>query len=638
MARGRTLSLKVETEVKGIDKLDKLGDKLAKTGKAMTVGLTVPLVAAGATAIKFASDLEEATAKASTVFTESSQRIQREAQNLDDAFSEATFLDTAGTFGALLQSMGLTEQAAADLSIEWLKLSQDMASFHNTKPEEALGAIQSALAGEFEPLKRYGVLLNQARLEQKALELGIYDGVGALDAQGRTLALNAILFEDQEKVVGDFARTADGFANSSRIMLANFEDAMAQLGEQLLPIATEAVQVFSDMVTTFAELPEPVKETVVQFAALLAVAGPLLWVGGRLLNVVKLMEPAFVALGTSRFGVIAAAAGAFAVFRQEATKFLDEWTGVNTGDLLRNEFGDDPLGDFLDSLGGPTASFEVEVLPPDLSELDDFGTRHLEPLLQTEIVDTMSTSADEAASVFAEKIGEAPQRSADALLANQFVLGTAIDELTAYMEQSLTPAQQMFNAQGFLQSQELANGLVSNNPYVRTKAQEMQMAAIGALRENLYLAMDAGAALAATYAAGIVNNLGVVADAGRQLANNAARPITIESEPPDPLSPLRGITQWGGNLAKTFAAGMLAETETVTNAARGMVSGISDPTIAMPRPGRSSGVVGGIVGGNVTNINLTFTGDPPDSKDERELVATLQRLAPFIDGKLAPGY
>ena len=160
MARGRTLSLKVETEVKGIDKLDKLGDKLAKTGKAMTVGLTVPLVAAGATAIKFASDLEEATSKASTVFTESSQRIQREAQNLDDAFSEATFLDTAGTFGALLQSMGLTEEAAADLSIEWLKLSQDMASFHNTKPEEALGAIQSALAGEFEPLKRYGVLLN----------------------------------------------------------------------------------------------------------------------------------------------------------------------------------------------------------------------------------------------------------------------------------------------------------------------------------------------------------------------------------------------------------------------------------------------------------------------------------------------
>ena len=123
------------------------------------------------------------------------------------------------------------------------------------------------------------------------------------------------------------------------------------------------------------------------------------------------------------------------------------------------------------------------------------------------------------------------------------------------MEQSLTPAQQMFNAQGFLQSQELANGLVSNNPYVRTKALEMQAAAIAALRENLYLAMDAGAALAATYAAGIVNNLGVVVDAGRRLAGSAARPITIESEPPDPLSPLRGITQWGGNLARTYAEG-----------------------------------------------------------------------------------
>jgi hypothetical protein len=40
----------------------------------------------------------------------------------------------------------------------------------------------------------------------------------------------------------------------------------------------------------------------------------------------------------------------------------------------------------------------------------------------------------------------------------------------------------------------------------------------------------------------------------------------------------------------------------------------------------------------VTNINLTFTGDPPDARDERELVASLQRIAPFIDGRMASGY
>ena len=138
------------------------------------------------------------------------------------------------------------------------------------------------------------------------------------------------------------------------------------------------------------------------------------------------MAPAFTALGTAAFGPIAAAAGAFAVFRQEATSFLDEWTGVNTGDLLRGQFGDDPLGDlFRDTFsGGPTASFEME-LAPELTLSDDFGTRHINEVLQPAIdnvVETCSTGADTAASVFAEVLGEAPQRGADELLANQFVL------------------------------------------------------------------------------------------------------------------------------------------------------------------------------------------------------------------------
>lgn len=636
MARGRTLSLRVETEIKGLDKLDKLGDKMARTGKVMTATITAPLAAAGAAAVKFASDLEQSTMKAEQVFSTQSQRIIQAAQNLDDSFSEATFLDTAGTFGALLQQMGLTEDAAADLSLKWLELSQDMASFHNKNPEEALGAIQSALAGEFEPLKRYGVMLSQARIEQEALESGIWDGVDALTDQERALAINNALFELQPKVIGDAARSQDTLAEKTRELAANFEDAAASLGESLLPVATDFVDVLGDMAREFAALPEPVKNTAVQLAAVLAVAGPLLYVGGRLLNVVRFLAPAFSALGSSLFGPVAGVAGAFALVRQESTRLLDEWTGVNTGDLLREQFGDDPLGDLFSGSGGPTASFEVE-LDPELTIADDWGTRHLQPVVDN-VVTTLTTGGETAASVFAEKIGEAPQQGADALLANQFVLKTALESLTEYMKQSLTPAQQMMNAQGFLQSQELADGLASNNPYVAQKALEMQAAALEALRTNLYLAMDSGAALASTYAAGIVNNLGVVADAGRQLANSAAQPITINSEPPDKGSALYGITKWGGNIVRTIADGMTAELSTASAASAALAGALVPPVVDGPRVPRSAGVAGGIVGGNVTNINLTFTGDPPDSKEERELVATLQRLAPFIDGRMAPGY
>jgi hypothetical protein len=635
MARGRTLSLKVESEIKGLDKLGKVGDKLGKVGRDMTRNYTLPIVAAGAAAVKFASDLEQSTMKARQVFTSESDRIIRAAQNLDDSFSEATFLDTTGTFGALLQNMGLTEKAAADLSLEWLGLAEDMASFHNTDPAAALGAIQSALAGEFEPLKRYGVMLNAARLEQVAFESGVWDGVGALTDQERILAINTELFRQQPKVLGDAARSEGTLADETRELTANLEDSAAALGKELLPFAAEFVDTLGGLVRGFADLPDPVKDSVVQFAALLAVAGPLLIVGGKVLTVVRNLAPAFVALGTSTFGPIAAVVAALAVARSELTQFLDEATFDTTG-LLQEQFGTDPLGDLFSGGNGPTASFEVEIVP-ELTVADDFGTRHLTPFID-EVTETLETGADNAASVFAEVLGEAPQRTADALLANQFVLGDRIDELIAYMDASLTPAQQVFDAQGFLMSQELADGLVSNNPYVRTKAQEMQAAAIAALKENLYLAMDSGAALAATYAAGIVNNLGVVQDAGRQLAWSVASQARIESEPPDPNSPLHGITKWGENIARTLAAGMDSGNSIVRDASQRLTSAVVAPTVGTPRPQRSAGVLGGIVGGNVTNINLTFTGDPPDARDERELVASLQRIAPFIDGRMASGY
>lgn len=657
MARGRTLSLKVETEVRGVDKLGKVGQKLSKVGADLTRNYTLPLVAAGAAAVKFASDLDEATSKAAQVFTTQSDRIVREAQNLDDAFSEATFLDTAGTFGALLQSMGLTEKAAADLSLAWLDLAQDMASFHNTNPDEALGAIRSALAGEFEPLKRYGVMLNAALIEQRALESGLWDGVGAIDAQTRALVINQELLRQQPKVLGDYERTADGVANKTRNLTANLEDAAASLGKELLPFAAEFLEVLSGWVKAFGDLDPEVKTWIVRVAAVTAALGPLLLIGGKLattfatlIKVIPGLRLALLTLGGPLGAVVAGAAGA-AIGLSELGQAIDP-AGIALKNLI--DQASDP-GRGWDALkaGAEEAGETVEVFAARVQRAMDEGLnfeqavkRANTDLEQFEAQfagwgDRSVRTVTDAVDRMAEEVGEAPGKMADELLAEQFRLTDATAQLVEFMEQAITPAQEMMELQGFLSSRELAEGLASHNPLIRQKSQEMRDAALSRLAELQGQSFDYGYGVGTSFAEGMNAAYGYVRTAAGNLAAATRNQIGINSEPEDPRSPLYGITKWGLNIARTLAAGMESGVGVVSSAAArlaGAVVSPAAPVVSQPRPQRSAAIVGAMTGSSVTNINLTFTGDPPDSRDERELVATLQRLAPFIDGRMAPGY
>jgi hypothetical protein len=70
------------------------------------------------------------------------------------------------------------------MSTKFVGLASDLASFNNTDPAQALDALRSGLTGETEPLKQYGINLNDAALKQEALRLG-------LDASGPTLSASA---------------------------------------------------------------------------------------------------------------------------------------------------------------------------------------------------------------------------------------------------------------------------------------------------------------------------------------------------------------------------------------------------------------------------------------------------------------
>jgi len=202
-------------------------------------GIGVALSAGAVKAISAASDLDEAISATRQIFGDAADSVLAFADDAATALgiSKQEALDGALVFGTYGKAAGLAGDELSDFTNDFLGLASDLASFRNSSPEEVIEAIGAALRGESEPLRRYGVLLDDATLKAEALALGIYSGNGPLTQQQKILAAEAAIYKQTADAQGDFARTSDGLANSSRILRARLANVTAQIGTALLPIA-----------------------------------------------------------------------------------------------------------------------------------------------------------------------------------------------------------------------------------------------------------------------------------------------------------------------------------------------------------------------------------------------------------------
>lgn len=208
--------------------------------KQIAVAGVAGLGAAGAASFKLAqmaSDLQEAQSKVNAVFGASGRQIEEFAKTtaISMGITRQATLETAGTFGNLIQAFGISKGQAADMSQRLITLAADLSSFNNVPIEEVFDALRSGLTGETEPMKRFGVAINDVRLKQEALNMGLYNGKGTLDITAKTQAAYALILKDTSLAQGDVERTAGGFANQMRFLKAGLQDAATQLGTYLLP-------------------------------------------------------------------------------------------------------------------------------------------------------------------------------------------------------------------------------------------------------------------------------------------------------------------------------------------------------------------------------------------------------------------
>ena len=190
----------IEAAKKEFQSLKTVGSKAQFALKKAALPAIAALGALGAAAVPAvtaASDLNETISKTNVIFKDASKEVLDFSKNTAKTLgiSQQAALDAAATFGTFGKAAGLTSKELSTFSTDFTGLAADLASFNNTTPEQAINAIGAALRGESEPLRAYGVLLNDATLKEAALKLGIYDGVGALTAQQKVLAAQKTLKE-----------------------------------------------------------------------------------------------------------------------------------------------------------------------------------------------------------------------------------------------------------------------------------------------------------------------------------------------------------------------------------------------------------------------------------------------------------
>ena len=318
------LTVMFGADFKGFDKSMKNAQKKLgrwsrdanRIGNQLTTNLTLPIVALGAGAVKLASDFEESLNKVNVSFGESSKEVQAFAKTTLKSFgiAEGSALEMASLFGDMGTSMGLTQQQASGMSTSLVGLAGDLSSFKNIRLDIAQTALASIFTGETESLKKLGIVMTQANLQQFALEQGITKTIKQMtQAEKVQLRYNFVISKSQN-ALGDYARTSDGVANSTRNLQESVKELGEQFGKELLPIASDVIRVLTNVVTKIGSMSDENKKLAINIALVTAAFGPLFKAAAAFLSVIQkliIFIPRLYAVIMGPVGIVAALAALY---------------------------------------------------------------------------------------------------------------------------------------------------------------------------------------------------------------------------------------------------------------------------------------------------------------------------------------
>ena len=193
--------------------------------------------------VNMASAVEEMQSKSSVVFGRFVENVRGELEKFGDAVGRSTF-ELEGMASSIQDTfvpMGFARGEASKLAVQLTKLAVDVASFNNASDVETMMAFQSALVGNHETVRRFGVVITEATLKQELLRMGINKTAEEVTNAEKVQARLNLIIAGTADAQGDAERTSGSFANSSKALSSALDELTVTAITPMLPALTGIV-------------------------------------------------------------------------------------------------------------------------------------------------------------------------------------------------------------------------------------------------------------------------------------------------------------------------------------------------------------------------------------------------------------
>lgn len=223
-------------------------------------------------AVDLASQLTEVQNVVDTTFGDMASKVDdfTKTSIQDFGMSELTVKQISSRFQALGTSVGITSQqvangtavankalmsqnntlykttdSMADMSLNLTRLAGDMASFYDVDQADVAKSLQSIFSGTIAPLRRYGLDLTQATLSEWAMKNGLDANIKSMTQAEKVLLRYNYVMANTQAAQGDFAKTANTWANSVRVLKQEFQAWGSIIGSVIINALKPFVQALS---------------------------------------------------------------------------------------------------------------------------------------------------------------------------------------------------------------------------------------------------------------------------------------------------------------------------------------------------------------------------------------------------------
>lgn len=284
--------------IKEIKNVRDAAREMINVGSQMTKFTTVPIVTALTAAVKSAGDFNETLGKTNVVFDEMTDTVMAWSENAIDAMgmAQSTALEMSSAYGDMATGMGLATSESAQMSMNLTQLAADIASFKNKSLSEVNTALMGIFTGETESLKQLGIVMTQANLQQYAYSQGITQTIDKLSQAEQVQLRYSYVMAQSANAQGDFARTGDSLNNRTRKLTETLKELANSYGATLTEKVSAVIGKLQEGAQYLAELDDGAKNTIVTIGLIVAAAGPLLLVGGKIIGVITTLKTSLLAL------------------------------------------------------------------------------------------------------------------------------------------------------------------------------------------------------------------------------------------------------------------------------------------------------------------------------------------------------